>query len=36
VTLVLGKYTIRKPLSLTATGLVGAAGAPLAMVVTKL
>jgi hypothetical protein len=36
VTLVLGKYDARKPLTLTATGLVGADGTPAPTLVTDL
>jgi hypothetical protein len=36
VSLVLGKYDAKKPLSLTATGLVGVEGTPAATVVAKL
>jgi hypothetical protein len=36
ITLTLGKYNTTKPLSLTASGLVGASGAPVATVTTGL
>jgi hypothetical protein len=36
VTLMLGKYTANKPLTLTATGLTGTGGAAIATIVTKL
>jgi hypothetical protein len=36
VTLMLGKFNTRKPLTLTATGLMGATGTPAATFVTKL
>ena len=36
VMLTLGKYNAKKPLTLTATGLMGATGTPAATIVTKL
>ena len=36
VTLVLGKYDARKPLTLTATGLLGADGTPTSEIITNL
>jgi hypothetical protein len=36
VTLVLGKYDAHKPLTLTATGLLGADGTPTPKIITKL
>jgi hypothetical protein len=36
VTLVLGKYNAKKPLTLTATGLVAADGTPVVTIITRL